>query len=338
MSIFSLKQSLIICLLLTGSVQAQDLSEIEFEPELGGGYPEGIAWNPLTNAFMVSSLRGGQVGSVTPDGHYRIFSNDNSLITTSGIVVDVDRNRLLICNEDVGISTRSLPGTRHRVAQVVELDLDTGAVQRMYDLSSLSSGATLANDLAVDAQGNIYVTDSLQPQIYKVDYLTKEVSVFVRSDLLMSAEKTEASGTKPYLNGIVYHPDGFLIASDYSRGLLWKIPLNNPQSFTEVQLSARLDGPDGLVLKSPKELVAVQSFTDNNGKMTGNVVLLDSPDSWATARIKAVASPTRLDGPTTATLRGDEVWVVNSRYPRLFSDPDNADNTKAFTILKVGFE
>ena len=72
-------------------------------------------------------------------------------------------------------SLSSAPGTRNRVAQVLEFNLDTGELQQTYDLSSLSRGPTLANDLALDAQGNIYVTDSFQPQIYKIDRATRRI-------------------------------------------------------------------------------------------------------------------------------------------------------------------
>ena len=121
---------------------------------------------------LVSTLRGGQLGLVYPNGRYRRFSTGKGLITTSGMLVDAERNRVLVCNEDVG-SLSSAPGTRNRVAQVLEFNLDTGELQQTYDLSSLSRGPTLANDLALDAQGNIYVTDSFQPQIYKIDRATR---------------------------------------------------------------------------------------------------------------------------------------------------------------------
>lgn len=334
-----LKAGLVVLpLILAAGVHAQDVTTIPFSPGLQGGYPEGIAWNARAGAFFVSSLRGGQIGLVSPGGEYERFSDDDRLITSSGIVVDAERNRVLVCNEDVGISTKSSERTRTRVAQVLEFDLDTGAVRHVHDFSSLNDGPILANDLTIDGEGNIYVTDSFQPQIYKADHDTKAVSVLVRSERLMPAEPAEAVGTKPYLNGIVYHPDGFLIASDYSRGLLWKVPLNDPQALVEVRLPQPLKGPDGLLLKSPTELVAVQSFAADDGSMAGDVTLIGSSDLWESARIEAVATPNGLDGPTTATLRDGEVWVVNSRFPQIFADPANADRTTEFSIVKVPFE
>ncbi|HFD7739540.1 MULTISPECIES: SMP-30/gluconolactonase/LRE family protein [Serratia] len=328
-----------VALLLSGVMQAQAVQRIEFSPDAAGAYPEGIAWNPRAGAFLVSSLRGGQLGLVYPDGRYRRFSTGKGLITTSGMLVDAERNRVLVCNEDVGVSLNSAPGTRNRVAQVLEFNLDTGALQQTYDLSSLSRGPTLANDLALDAQGNIYVTDSFQPQIYKVDRATRQVSILVRSARLMPAEvPAAAQGTQPYLNGIVYHPDGYLIAADYTRGLLWKVTLGNAPAISEIRLPQRLKGPDGLRLKNAHELVIVQSFPGAKGSMSGDVTLLSSNDGWASAHITAVATPSELDGPTGAALRDGEVWVVNSRYPRLFADVAQAERTRTFSIVRVALE
>ncbi|WP_242512195.1 SMP-30/gluconolactonase/LRE family protein [Serratia marcescens] len=326
-------------LFLSGVMQAQATQRIDFSPDAAGAYPEGIAWNARAGAFLVSSLRGGQLGLVYPDGRYRRFSTGSGLITTSGMLVDAERNRVLVCNEDVGVSLNSASGTRNRVAQVLEFNLDTGALQQTYDLSSLSRGPTLANDLALDAQGNIYVTDSFQPQIYKIDRATRQVSILVRSARLMPADAPAAAqGTQPYLNGIVYHPDGYLIAADYTRGLLWKVTLDNAPAISEIRLPQRLKGPDGLRLKNAHELVIVQSYPGRKGGMSGNVTLLASSDGWASAHLAAVATPPGLDGPTGAALRDGEVWVVNSRYPRLFADVAQAERTRTFSIVRVALE
>ncbi|WP_239666733.1 SMP-30/gluconolactonase/LRE family protein [Serratia marcescens] len=326
-------------LFLSGVMQAQATQRIDFSPDAAGAYPEGIAWNARAGAFLVSSLRGGQLGLVYPDGRYRRFSTGSGLITTSGMLVDAERNRVLVCNEDVGVSLNSASGTRNRVAQVLEFNLDTGALQQTYDLSSLSRGPTLANDLALDVQGNIYVTDSFQPQIYKIDRATRQVSILVRSARLMPADAPAAAqGTQPYLNGIVYHPDGYLIAADYTRGLLWKVTLDNASAISEIRLPQRLKGPDGLRLKNAHELVIVQSYPGRKGGMSGNVTLLASSDGWASAHLAAVATPPGLDGPTGAALRDGEVWVVNSRYPRLFADVAQAERTRTFSIVRVALE
>lgn len=107
------------------------------------------------------------------------------------------------------------------------------------------------------------MTDSFQPQIYKIDRATRQVSILMRSARLMPADAPAAA--QPYLNGIVSHPDGYLIAADYTRGLLWKVTLDNAPAISEIRLPQRLKGPDGLRLKNAHELVIVQSFPGQRG-------------------------------------------------------------------------
>ncbi|ENZ5479445.1 hypothetical protein ACGU0V_005239 [Serratia marcescens] len=165
------------------------------------------------------------------------------------------------------------------------------------------------------------------------------MSILVRSARLMPADAPAAAqGTQPYLNGIVYHPDGYLIAADYTRGLLWKVTLDNASAISEIRLPQRLKGPDGLRLKNAHELVIVQSYPGRKGGMSGNVTLLASYDGWASAHLAAVATPPGLDGPTGAALRDGEVWVVNSRYPRLFADVAQAESVRTFSIVKVALK
>ncbi|MDO5057382.1 MAG: SMP-30/gluconolactonase/LRE family protein [Lautropia sp.] len=313
---------------------AADTARIRFTPAQSAGYPEGIAWHPGKQAFLVSSLRGGTIGLVSPDGQYRVFAGDPRLITTTGIRVDEARNRVLVLNSDPGASHRSGPQTVKRTAQVVELALDSGEVRRIHDLSHLSSGPTMANDLAVDQAGNIYVTDSFQPQIYRIDQATGTASVLVR-DPRLGVEKPGTEGTMVHLNGIVFHPDGFLLAGDYTRGQLWKIPLQQPAALQAVRLPARLTGPDGLVLRDGRQLVAVQTAAGADGQLMSEVSLLTSDDGWQSARVSQVVRPEGMDAPTTATLRDGAIWVTNARFTRLFADPSAADQTREFELHRV---
>lgn len=98
-----------IALFIGGVVQAHATQRIDFSPDPAGAYPEGVAWNARAGAFLVSSLRGGQLGLVYPDGRYRRFSTGKGLITTSGMLVDTERNRVLVCNEDVGCPSTLRP-------------------------------------------------------------------------------------------------------------------------------------------------------------------------------------------------------------------------------------
>jgi hypothetical protein len=285
-----------------------------------------VAWDAPSRTFFVSSLRNGTIGQVALDGSYRVFATAPFLVTTSGMLIDRVRNRLLLCNEDVGFGERSRPETRNKLDQVVAFDLTTGHLKRIYDLSGLVDGPHLPNDLTMDMEGNIYVTDSFSPVIYRIDVSTGAASVLVRADRLMPADAGPVTGSKPYLNGIGYNPGGYLIAADYARGKLWKVPLANPSEFTEVRLAERLKGPDGLVMRSTRELIAVQTFPGPDGNIAADIEQLVSDDGWASARVVSTAVPLGISGATTGTLRDGEIWFADW-YRR--SRPKSASSSRS---------
>ncbi|MDO5091430.1 MAG: SMP-30/gluconolactonase/LRE family protein [Cardiobacteriaceae bacterium] len=329
-------QKIALATLFAAFTHAHAAESITFTPPYGHGYPEGIAWHPGQNAFLVSSLRGGSIGLVAADGSYRVFAADKRLLTSAGIVVDEARNRVLVSNSDVGVAHGSSSKTLQRTAQVFEFDLDSGALRHIYDFSALAQGATLANDLTIDPQGNLYVTDSFQPHIYRAQYADKAVSILIRDERLRPQSDGETTGLLPNLNGIVHHPQGYLLASDYVRGKLWRIPLDQPAALREVQLPERLKGPDGLRLQADGTLAAVQTAVDAGGNMQSEVAFLQSDNGWQSARvIRSVALPD-VDGATTATVKNGELWIVNSHFPALFAAPDKADDARqTFELLRV---
>ena len=102
----------------------------------------------------------------------------------------------------------------------------TGDPLFYVDLAAAASdGRDFANDVAVDPDGNAYVTNSFTPVIYKVD-LNGNVSVFLRDDRFAASPIG--------LNGIDYNPDGFLLAAVMGQSKLYKIPLDDPASMSEV--------------------------------------------------------------------------------------------------------
>lgn len=109
------------------------------------------------------------------------------------------------------------------------------------------------------------------------------------------------------MNGIIFHPDGYLLAGDYVRSKLWHIPTDKPQDFHEVRLPAPLTGPDGLRLIAPDTLVAVQAAFDAEGKMRSAVTFMRSTYDWQSEKIADNQPPADIDGATMATLKDDKL-------------------------------
>lgn len=292
-----------------------------------GLYPEGVAHDALHERFLVSSVGEGTVGTVGYAGNYTPFIMDDRLVATVGIQVDEERKRVLVAAADPGASARSTPETAGRQALLGIFDLETGKAMHVVDLGALRPDmAHFANDVAVDPQGNVYVTDSFSPLIYKVD-VGGNASVFYENEAFATAPGTFG------FNGIAYHPDGFLLVNYSSSNAIYKIPVADASDISKVELDAELVGPDGLLLsKNGKQLVVVNNAS---GQATGKVLSFMSTNNWETGSV-AERFMTGAVFPTTATGYGDNVFVLYAHLNRLFeaAEPPQAE----YSIRKVPFK
>jgi sugar lactone lactonase YvrE len=308
-----------IFLWFAGIVYAQT-ERLEFEaPDC---YPEGIAWHRSGDVFYVSSARMGTIGKVTPGGTYVPILQDSTLKSSYGMKVDSLNNRLLVCVGDANYSKYATPETYRKMARLIAVDLSSGKKTMDVDLAGLTSTQHFPNDLTLDDQGNIYVTDSYANVIYKVTREGK-AAVFADSPLF----KTAGIG----LNGIVWHRDGFLLASSTGKGCLYKIDLNNPKQVAIVRTEQFFVGGDGLIFDEDMHLCLVQ----NQG--SDKIYKLESTDNWQSAKIIAVTLLIdRFSYPATAALAGDEVWIMNAKFNEL-TDKNNVPSKK-FAIQRAVFK
>lgn len=269
-------------------------------------YPEGTAYHPAGKFFFVSSVTTGTIGKVDEKGNYTVFHADQGLKSSYGMKVDLKRNKLWVCIGDATQSMYSEPGTYKKLIRLIGLDLSSGSRVNDIDLSSLVPGEHYANDLVLDDAGNIYITDSYAAVIYKVDTLGKPV-VFCKNDLFKSIDVG--------LNGIIFHPDGFLIVAHNTNGALYKVSISNPALVEKVTVPTFFPGADGLLLKDKNTLYLVQN------KGTNKIFEVTSKDGWRTA---SVTSGTKLvdrfDNPTTLTRYNGKVYALNAKLNKL-SDP-----------------
>jgi sugar lactone lactonase YvrE len=284
-----------------------------------GLYPEGVAFDPTTNGFFVSSLRTGAVGRVMPDGTYELFAEPGLLVSTQGMAVDAARGRLLVVGGDLGVGERSSAATQEKQAGLGIYDLATGARLAYYALDTLVPGRRRhANDLALGADGTAYVTDSFAGVIYQVTRY---------GGAAVLAESPEFASEGVGLNGIAVHPDRFLLAAHSESGRLVRVGLDTA-TVERVALPEALVGADGLVLLSPDSLVVVQ----NEGH--DRTLLLHSDDGWRSATVAAEV-PSPLPFPTTAVRAGGAVYVLNAKLEELF-DPQGT-RSSGFLLQRVTF-
>jgi sugar lactone lactonase YvrE len=271
-------------------------------------YPESVTWSEKQQTFFVSSARHGTVGKLTLGGKYTPFITDDRLVTSAGLLVDDARNTLWVTNSDPGVGDRTSAVTQGKLAGVAAYDATTGERRAYYDLGNLSAGAHFANDVALDAAGNVYVTDSFAPIIYRIG-ADGTASIFAQNSLF-----GDGDGFK--LNGIAWHKDGYLLVGKYNSGEVFRVDIANPNHVDKVELPGALKGADGFHLVDGQHLVVVQNLGADR------TVELASTDGWKSAELER-QQKSAMSMPTAATEVGEDIYVLNSRIDTLF-DPKAA--------------
>ncbi|CAK8572714.1 unnamed protein product [Lathyrus sativus] len=273
-----------------------------------GWFRECAKWDSANNRFIVSFFEGGIGRIPVPENESPgTVLEEESIVKESelagnaslGLTIDRSRNRVLVVNADV---------LGNRYGSLVAYDLSTWKRLFLTHLSGPSDGKSFADDVAVDAEGNAYVTDVKGNKIWKVGVDGNIISI-ITSPLFTPKEWHK---TLVGLNGIVYHPDGFLIAIHTFSGNLFKIDLKNGDEVKIVKVNG---GPlyfgDGLELLSPDKVVVAGSTPSGR--------LVESLDGWNTASVVATFSGPRHRLATAATVKDGKVYlnhILGIGYPK----------------------
>ena len=311
----------IIFLLFTQLIWAQEPTKrIEFEaPET---YPEGVTFDKAANVFYVSSARLGTVGKVTKDGKYSELYADKTLKSTYGLKIHPDGKRLFVCAGDANYSKFSTPDTKKKMARLISIDVKTGKKLADIDLSQLVPGEHFPNDLTFDKNGNAYITDSFADVVYKVD-AKGTATVFSKSELLKTA------GVGP--NGIVFHPQGFLIVANNGTGALIKLPITDPDKGTKVKIDQFFPSADGMLLNDDSTLTLVQNGGINK------IFKIKTSDNWTSAQVtESTSLEDRFSFPSTAAIAGSDTWIMNANFSEL-AEGNNVPSKK-FSIQQAVFK
>jgi hypothetical protein len=268
--------------------------------ERGGFIPEGVEYDQANGRFLTGSLAEGTIFEIERDGSVVPFIRDAELVSSVGIEADEPRDRLLVANSDRAVFGGAT-ATGH--AKLGVYSLTTGERLAMVDLGATAGAAAggrfFANDVTVDGEGNVYLTDTFQGVVYRVtpDY---EPSLLHRFTNLPEDAQ---------LNGIVHHEGGYLLVAAGQN--LYKVPTANPAGATQVTVTDPVGGQDGIVLTADGRLVAT-----SNSATEPRLVAFSSNDNWTTARRTGAAVLT--GQATTAAVVGSEVWAVHPH----FADPE----------------
>jgi len=278
-------------------------------------YPEGVDYDTQGKRFLVTSLREGIVGAVTDDGKYQVFAQDPKLVSAIGLRIDAARDRVLVCNSDPGPSLHTKKETQGKLAGLAIFQLSTGKLMNYIDLAKVGgAGGHFCNDIALDTSGNAYVSDSFSPILYKVDTANK-------ATVLLNNKRFVGEGFN--LNGLVVK-DNVLIVAKMNEGLLFKVPLDKPEKFSQVKLKEPLVGADGLLWGPDGSLIVIANMATNK------VFKLTSSDNWDSASVAGSVDTGDVFA-TTGVVRDGKIYALYARLNVLFN-PETKQHIDTFEI------
>jgi sugar lactone lactonase YvrE len=297
-------------------------AEVAFTIPEKGLVPEGVAYDPKTKSFFVSSIRKREVFRVDPSGKAAVFVAPRSggLRAAAGIAVDPRTRSLWVAS----LATPHMEGhvqDEPLQAGLFEFDADTGAFRR--ELRPADGGKPAAfDDVAVGPDGRVWVNDGFNGRIWTLAPGGRAVEPFLETDLFRGTQ------------GMAPTPDGkTLYVSDYSG--LHRVDLATKRvERLNVPPNAALNGADGLVLAGDS-LYAVQ-----NGIQPNRVLRVDlSADGTRVtgAKILEMNNPA-FDEPTLAVAVDGFLYVNAASQGGKFQNekkPITPDEMREAVILKV---
>jgi len=261
-------------------------------------FPEGITISKNGDVFVGSLKENKIVRFKNKKKYHEIFvpSNSNNLMSVIGILAD-DRNKILwACSSNPGVT--NYPSDNP--VSLKAFDLNTGEPLQSYEFPN--SG--FCNDITLDFNGNVYVTDSFNPRILRLNKSQSRLETWFEND----AFKGEGFN----LNGITSIGNNIYTVKMNS-GELFKVEFadnGKPFNFTKIDLPRTLNAPDGIKAIDQNNLLVVE----NKGSLTH--ISLSDP-------ITLKILKDNLDTPTTLAIKEKTAWVLQAQFGHLFGDEKN---------------
>lgn len=285
------------------SVQSSSVAFTVPEKDL---IPEGITYDPRRNVFYLSSIYKRKVTALLPDGSTFDFAGEasNGLLSTLGMRVDAARNQLWV------LSTMQSTNARHRAHNEIgksivhRYDLGTKRLAQTYTLNDTVNH--MFNDLTILSNGDVYLTDSEEGSIYKIDAKQNRLQRWHKAERIY------------YPNGITVSPDQqYLFVAHW--GGIARISVADTQT-VEILLKAKstLTGIDGLYFYD-NGLIAVQ----NGAGPQSRIMRFELNKEWnaVTRAIILESDHPSHNIPTTGVIVGDELYyIANSQLQSFSSD------------------
>lgn len=260
---------------------------------------ESVAYDAATKRFFASSIHKRKIVAIDASGKVSDFSlASDGLWSVSGMRVD-EKRKILWATTTAFPQMENFQKADDGKSGVFKYDLQTGKLLKKYLLSNETAKHALG-DLIVAKNGDLYASDSVSPNIYRIETKADELEIFLTSDNFSS------------LQGLAFSPDEkILFAADYSKGI-FRIAMKD-KKIAQIKTGANTNpiAIDGLYFHRGN-LIAIQ-----NGFRPHRVArfILNKDFSQITKSETLAANHADFNEPTLGTFVGNDFYfVANSQW------------------------
>jgi sugar lactone lactonase YvrE len=282
--------------------------------------PEGVAYDPVTRAFFVSSQYKRKIVRIDPSGAVQDFvtSGRDGLWMVFGIAVDPAR-RLLWAVSTAEPAMEGFTKADENATGVFAYELPTGKLARRYDLADRAA-AHRFDDVTVASNGRVFASDGGSGAVYTIAPGGTSLEVFV------------PQGTIQGPNGLTTTPDGrSLYVSDYA-GFVFRVDTaTKAVTRLPAPTNVALYGIDGLAWHNGS-LIGVQNGVDPSRVV--QLQLAADGSRISAVRILDMNHP-RVAEPTLGVVVGDTYYYVANSFGGLLRKPNSvlADQPLAEPVI-----
>jgi WD40 repeat protein len=257
-------------------------------------FPEGVAFQPETGHFFVSSTSDGSIlrGHVSEPAAGPFIPGTTGQFSAIGLEID-PAGRLYVAGGFTG-TTRIY-------------DAASGAL-----LSTFTSGSNgFMNDVAVARSGDAFVTDSFRPILWRIPAASVGTSGALEQWLSYAGTPIEYTPAPDdfEVNGIVASDNGrYLVVVQSNTGKLFRVEIATKE-VVEIDIGGASVNGDGLQLVG-RRLYAVAA---------GAIVEVLLSGDLSRGKVVSRTTDPSFSSPTTNAIARGRMLVVNSQFDRLFS-------------------
>jgi sugar lactone lactonase YvrE len=312
-------QLAILALVLSFTVEAATQKVESIAVPGTKAFPESIT-STSDGALFVGRLGDGGIVRIKPrvaESTVFVQPGASGSRSISGVFADEASSTLWACSNDLSALGGSAAGSDTWSA-LKSFDLNTGNAKHSF---SLPGSHAFCNDITVDGNGSVYVTDSANPTILKLSTGASTFDVFAQ-DSAFSAPQSGGAG----LDGIAFGSDGNLYVTTYTAGELLRVAVKDGKAGRVTKLSGNrhLQFPDALRAHGDNSFLLIEG----SGRLDRVVM---RGDAFAVTAIH--------DGfvtPTSVARIGTTAWVSEGQLS-FFFDPSkkNLSPSLPFRIYAV---